>query len=153
MEAFKRCFCCLFVLIFLAMPMALQKFPGQGSNPCHSSNLGHSSDNARSLTYCATGELLKGVKTKVINQEKKEQATPCVDIISSFLTCPRPNFCQIPNSPLCTPSAATSSSMLSVTSNYLETCWSWQGTITGRWGLLTLRLLCDDAKSLPFLVY
>ena len=28
----------------------MQKFPGQGLNPLHSSNLGHSSNNAGSLT-------------------------------------------------------------------------------------------------------
>ena len=33
------------------------KFPGQGSNPHHSSNQSHSSDTARSLTRCATEEL------------------------------------------------------------------------------------------------
>ena len=42
----------LFFLIFLlAMPSPWYwKFPGQGSNPCHSSNQSHSSDNAGSLT-------------------------------------------------------------------------------------------------------
>ena len=34
------------------------KFPGQGSNPLHSSKPSHCSDNAKSLTFCATGELL-----------------------------------------------------------------------------------------------
>ena len=42
---------------FLAVPLACRHFLGQGSNPCHSSNQGHSSDNTRSLTYCATREL------------------------------------------------------------------------------------------------
>ena len=35
----------------------MQKFSGQGLNPHHGSDPGHSSDNARSLTYCATKEL------------------------------------------------------------------------------------------------
>ena len=34
------------------------KFPDQGSNPCHSSNQSHYSDNTRSLTHWATRELL-----------------------------------------------------------------------------------------------
>ena len=34
----------------------IQKFLGQGSNPGHSSNLSHSSDNTGSLTQCATRE-------------------------------------------------------------------------------------------------
>ena len=34
------------------------KFPGQGSNPRHSSDLGQYSDNTRSLTQCTTRELL-----------------------------------------------------------------------------------------------
>ena len=37
----------------------MQKFPGQGSNPCHSNDPNHSSDNTRSLACCATRELLK----------------------------------------------------------------------------------------------
>ena len=34
----------------------MQKFPGQGSNPRHSRDQSHSSDKARSLTYCTTRE-------------------------------------------------------------------------------------------------
>ena len=34
------------------------KIPGQGSNPGHSSDLSHCTDNAGSLTHCATKELL-----------------------------------------------------------------------------------------------
>ena len=34
------------------------KIPGQGENPCHRSDLSHCSDNIRSLTCRATGELL-----------------------------------------------------------------------------------------------
>ena len=34
-----------------------QKFPGQRLNPCYNSDLRHNSDNARSLTHCATREL------------------------------------------------------------------------------------------------
>ena len=36
----------------------MEKFPSQGSNPYHSSNSSHSSDNARYLTHCTTRELL-----------------------------------------------------------------------------------------------
>ena len=39
--------------------LGIQKFLGQGSNPCHSSNQSHSSDNARSLTCYTTRELLE----------------------------------------------------------------------------------------------
>ena len=35
------------------------KFPGQGSNSCHSSDPSHYSDNARSLTHYASGKLLR----------------------------------------------------------------------------------------------
>ena len=35
----------------------MQKFPGQGLNPRHNSNLNHSLDNAGSLTCCATRKL------------------------------------------------------------------------------------------------
>ena len=35
--------------------LSMQKFPHQGSNLYHSSNSGHSSDNARSLTHWAQG--------------------------------------------------------------------------------------------------
>ena len=38
---------------------SMQKFLGQASNPCHSSDLNHSSDNAGSKTHQATRELLK----------------------------------------------------------------------------------------------
>ena len=34
------------------------KFLSQGSNPCHSCNPSHSSDNGGSLTHCTTKELL-----------------------------------------------------------------------------------------------
>ena len=36
----------------------MQKFPGQELNPCHSSDPSCCSDNARTLTYCVTRELL-----------------------------------------------------------------------------------------------
>ena len=47
--------CIDFFFFFFAVPM--WKFPGQGLNPRHSSNLSnHCGDNARSLTHCATKE-------------------------------------------------------------------------------------------------
>ena len=46
----------LFVFVF-CHTRGMWKFPGQGSNPCHSSNLSRFSDNAGSLTCCATKEL------------------------------------------------------------------------------------------------
>ena len=38
----------------------MYKFPGQGSNPLHSSNLNHGSDNVKSLMPCTTRELQAG---------------------------------------------------------------------------------------------
>ena len=50
----------LILLLFFLFGCALGtwKFLGQGLNLCGGSNLSHSSDNARSLICCATGELL-----------------------------------------------------------------------------------------------
>ena len=44
---------------FFGCAHGMCKFPGQGLNPCHSSKLSRSSDNAGSLTCCAIRELLK----------------------------------------------------------------------------------------------
>ena len=61
---FYVCVCfCLFCFVVVCLfvfghAQGMQKFPGQGSNPCHSSNPSHSSDNPRSLTCYATRELL-----------------------------------------------------------------------------------------------
>lgn len=50
---------------FFCHTHSMWKFPGQGSNPCHSSDLNHISDNAESLTHWATRELpRKFVKRK-----------------------------------------------------------------------------------------
>ena len=46
------CFVCF------GLPHSMWKFLDQGWNPCYSSNLSHSNDNARSLTHCATWELI-----------------------------------------------------------------------------------------------
>ena len=40
----------LLILLLLCHSWNMQKFPGQGSNPHHSNDLSHSSDNTRSLT-------------------------------------------------------------------------------------------------------
>ena len=45
----------------LAAPLALQKFPGQGSNLYHSSDPSRCSDNTGSLTCCTPRERLKKV--------------------------------------------------------------------------------------------
>ena len=45
----------------------MRKFPGQGLNPHHSSSLSHSSENARSLTHCATRELHPSLYNSVPN--------------------------------------------------------------------------------------
>ena len=60
----SRCFredCVTFSLslfFFFCHNHGMQKFWGQGSISCHSSTLSHSSDNAGSLTRCATREML-----------------------------------------------------------------------------------------------
>ena len=47
----------LFLLFAFGHPCATWKFLGQGSNPCHKSNQGHSSEKRRSLISCTTREL------------------------------------------------------------------------------------------------
>ena len=42
------------VKFFLVCTLGLRKFPGQDSNPCHSSHLSCCTDKARSLTRCAS---------------------------------------------------------------------------------------------------
>ena len=37
---------------------SMQKFPGQGPNPCHSREPRQCSDNTGSLTHCAAGEVV-----------------------------------------------------------------------------------------------
>ena len=44
---------------FFCCVRGIWKFPGQGSNPCHNSNLDHCSDSSRAFTCCAIRELLK----------------------------------------------------------------------------------------------
>ena len=47
-----------FVLFYFVGPIcSMCKFPGEGSNPCHSNDRSCCSDNAGSLTHCATREL------------------------------------------------------------------------------------------------
>ena len=46
-----------FVRLFWLHPWHVT-FPGQGSNPCHSSDPSSSSDNTVSLNHCPTRELL-----------------------------------------------------------------------------------------------
>ena len=41
----------LFIYLFIGQARGMLKFPGQGLNLCHSSDLSHSSENARSLTH------------------------------------------------------------------------------------------------------
>ena len=45
--------------LFFGYAGGIWKFLGQGLNLCQSSDLNHSSDNARFLTLCASGGLLK----------------------------------------------------------------------------------------------
>ena len=44
------------VCVFFGCTCNMRKFPGQGLNPCHSSDLSHCSDNDRPLTWCTTQE-------------------------------------------------------------------------------------------------
>ena len=46
-----------FFRIFFGCTHGMWKFPGQGSNPCHSIDLSQCSDNTRSSTHCTTREL------------------------------------------------------------------------------------------------
>ena len=48
---------CLFFFFFFDYTHSMQKFPGQGSNPCHSRDQSCCSD-TRSLIHCATRERL-----------------------------------------------------------------------------------------------
>ena len=47
-----------YIDIFFCCTHGMWKFPGQGLNPCHSSDPGHCSDNAGTLTHWATKEFL-----------------------------------------------------------------------------------------------
>ena len=44
---------------FFSYTRGTHRFPGQGSNPCHSRDQSHSSDGAGALTGCTTWELLE----------------------------------------------------------------------------------------------
>ena len=48
----------LYLFIYLCLAHSTWKFPGQGQNPHHSSDLSRSSDNVRPLTHWDTRELL-----------------------------------------------------------------------------------------------
>ena len=50
--------CVVVIVAVLGCTHSLWKFPGQGLNTCHSSDLSHSSDNTRSLTHWAIRERL-----------------------------------------------------------------------------------------------
>lgn len=52
----KSAYALLFLILFFGCAHGRQKFQDQGSNPCHSSYLIHSSDNVRFLTHWATRE-------------------------------------------------------------------------------------------------
>ena len=58
MRPCDSCFCFFFSLFFPSgCILGMQKFPGQGLNPCHSNNPSHCSDNAESSTGSVTREL------------------------------------------------------------------------------------------------
>ena len=59
------------IKFFLAMPTAVQKFSGQGSNQCHSSDSSHSSDDGVSLTHWGTKELQDPFKFLKIIEDLK----------------------------------------------------------------------------------
>lgn len=60
----------------------MQKFLGQGSNLCHSSDPSHYSDNARSLTHCATEEFWKKflIKGHFGFVNKIQWSDTCIDL-------------------------------------------------------------------------
>ena len=61
-ESYSFSFLFSFPLFFsFGCTHGMWKFPGQGSNQHHSSNLSHSSDNTGSLTHCVTRELQRKV--------------------------------------------------------------------------------------------
>ena len=53
-----------FILILFGCTHDMWKFLGQGSNPCHSNDPSHCSDKAKSLTQCATREVIFILKTQ-----------------------------------------------------------------------------------------
>ena len=53
----KNTFLWAFFVVCFGHSCGMWKFPGQGSNPCHSSDPGLCTDNARSLIYYAIREL------------------------------------------------------------------------------------------------
>ena len=59
-KSIRRANCMGFFLLFFGHTCSMWKFLGQGSNPCHHSDPNRCSDNAGSLTCCATRELLYG---------------------------------------------------------------------------------------------
>ena len=51
------------------------KFPAQGSNARHSSNLSHSSDNDGSLTHCSTGDIFCHDHKKDVTDQSARKST------------------------------------------------------------------------------
>lgn len=52
--------------LFFRRAGSMWEFPGQGLNPCHSSDPNHSSDKAIFLTHCTPGELYQQILHKPI---------------------------------------------------------------------------------------
>ena len=57
----------------------MEKLLGQEVNPYHSSDLSHSSDNARSLIHCATRELLN-----LLMRRKGEEREVSIEVFISL---------------------------------------------------------------------
>jgi len=75
---------------FFGHAQGIRKVPGQGSNPQHSSDLSHCTDNTGSLTRCATREILSvnfrvglSISTK---KKKKKKKIICWILIGIALT-------------------------------------------------------------------
>ena len=58
--------------LFFGCTHSMQKFPGQGSDSCHSSNLSHGSNNARSLTAKPLGNSWKSINNLNVQKRGKE---------------------------------------------------------------------------------
>lgn len=68
----------VFVFVFFGPAHDMWKFPGKGLNLRHGSNMSHYSDNARSLTPCATWEfkVVSFYPCEFLNPSQVQQRSP-----------------------------------------------------------------------------
>ena len=69
----------LFISFTSGRAHGMEKLLGQEANPHHSSDLSHSSDNARSLIHCATRELLN-----LLMRRKGEEREVSIEVFISL---------------------------------------------------------------------